>query len=365
MGLKDRLTKTCTVEGASVLSESEFFDERFFDSGIPAMNIAFSGKINGGITSGSTVFAGESKTGKTLFMHLCAKQFLDNHPNGYYVLYDCEFGSNKNTFDNIGLDSERVIHIPVEHVEQFNHDAINMIKEIKKEDDVIIGVDSFGEIASKKELDDTIAGNEKTDMTRAKRLNSYFRIAKPLLNKRDIPQIGIGKTYKTQEMFAKDVLAGGQGITKQSDSIIFITKSKVKEKVGGKDVQVGSSFNVTVNKGRLVSERTKVNIVIYDDHRGLYKYSSIFDIGLELGFIEKITAQLYEIPSVESAKGKRKILDTDKYMSQLCENEEFRLAVEKKFMLNGIHSFEEGDGEIDITEEIDEPVKKEYKLKSK
>lgn len=333
--LLKRIKKASILDGVEVLKESSFFVEHFYDTSIPAMNTAFSAKLDGGFSRGISILAGESKTAKTLFMHLCAKHFLDQHKDGIYIFFDCEHGSNKNTFESVGLDTSRVIHVPVEHIEDLKKQTHEYLKEINKEDCVIIGVDSFGEIASLKEIEDVDKGKTTEDMSRAKKLNSYFRMFKPILNTKNIPLIGIGKTYQTQEMYSKAVLGGGQGITKQSDSIFFITKSQYKE---GAD-KVGTSFNVTVNKGRLVAENSKFSIVIYNDERGLYKYSSIFDIGLELGFIER-SGRTYTIDSIGES-GFRKKLDVDQYMSKLCGVESFKEAVTNRYQLGILDSGDE------------------------
>jgi hypothetical protein len=47
------------------------------------------------------------------------------------------------------------------------------------------------------------------DMTRAKQIKSLFRMVTPHLTMKDIPMIVVNHTYKTMEMFAKDVVGGG------------------------------------------------------------------------------------------------------------------------------------------------------------
>lgn len=337
-----RIKKASVLDGVEVLKDSSFFVEEFFNTGIPVMNVAFSAKIDGGFSRGINILAGESKTAKTLFMHMCAKQFLDQHDDGVYIFFDCEHGSNKNTFESVDLDTSRVIHVPIEHVEQLKIQTHKYLEELTKEDNVIIGVDSFGEIASLKEIEDVDKGKTTEDMSRAKKLNSFFRMFKPVLNTKNIPLIGIGKTYQTQETYSKAVLGGGQGITKQSDSIFFITKSQYKE---GAD-KVGTSFNITINKGRLVAENSKFSIVIYNDGRGLYKHSSIFDIGQELGFIER-SGRTYTIDSIGES-GFRKKLDTDEYMERLCQVDEFKEAVTEAYKLGTLHT--NSDEEVAIEE---------------
>lgn len=66
--LLKKLKKTSSIEESCVFSESDFFNAKeFVVTPIPIINLALSGKLlTGGITRGSTVLAGESKTFKCL-----------------------------------------------------------------------------------------------------------------------------------------------------------------------------------------------------------------------------------------------------------------------------------------------------------
>ena len=62
MSLIDRLKKSSKGEFTSVLSESVFFNEiKPVQTQIPMINVALSGKVNGGITPGWTILAGQSR----------------------------------------------------------------------------------------------------------------------------------------------------------------------------------------------------------------------------------------------------------------------------------------------------------------
>jgi len=245
-----------------------------------------SAKLDGGFTYGLTTLAGQSKTAKSLIMLYLAKQYLDNNEDSVLILYDCEFGTHNQMIDSVGIDRDKIIHKPIMHVEELKIDLMQTFEEIERSDNVIIGVDSFGEIPSAKETEDALDGKTVADMSRAKALNSLFRLIKPQLNTRKIPLIGVGKTYKTQEKYAKDVLGGGEGITKQSDTIFFIGKQQEVEGTGSTRNFKGSTFILKVNKGRLVRERSEFPLTILFE-TGIEKYSGLLDIALDLGFVTK------------------------------------------------------------------------------
>ena len=78
MSLLDKIKKNSTIKDTSVLSESKFFqDKDMIPTSIPAINIALSGKLDGGLTPGLTMWAGPSKHFKTAFSLLMAKSYLD------------------------------------------------------------------------------------------------------------------------------------------------------------------------------------------------------------------------------------------------------------------------------------------------
>ena len=68
MSTLDKLKKNSTVKETEILSNSKFLNNKdLIQTTVPALNVALSGKLDGGLTSGLTVFAGPSKHFKTAF----------------------------------------------------------------------------------------------------------------------------------------------------------------------------------------------------------------------------------------------------------------------------------------------------------
>ena len=58
----DKIKKNSTIKESSILSGSKFFTEKdMIPTEIPMVNVALSGKIDGGLTPGLTMWAGPSK----------------------------------------------------------------------------------------------------------------------------------------------------------------------------------------------------------------------------------------------------------------------------------------------------------------
>jgi len=212
MSLLDKIKKNSTIKETAILSKSKFFNSKdLITTPIPAMNVAFSGDVDGGYTPGLTMWAGPSKHFKTAFSLLMAKAYQDKYPDAVILFYDSEFGTPQSYFDSFGINRDQVVHTPITDVEQLKFDIMNQIKEIQRGEHVLILVDSIGNLASKKEVEDALDQKSVGDMTRAKQIKSLFRMVTPHLTLKDIPMVVVNHTYKTMEMYAKDVVGGGTG----------------------------------------------------------------------------------------------------------------------------------------------------------
>lgn len=210
MSIMDKLKKNSKVSDAEVLSQSKFFTESdMVQTDVPMMNVALSGSLDGGITPGLTVLAGPSKHFKTSFALMMAAAYLKNKPESVVLFYDSEFGSPQSYFETFGIDASRVMHVPVTNVEELKFDVINQLENLDRNDDVIVLIDSIGNLASKKELEDALDEKSVADMTRAKALKGLFRMVTPYLSKKNIPMIAINHTYKEMGLFPKDIVSGG------------------------------------------------------------------------------------------------------------------------------------------------------------
>ena len=281
--LLNKLRKNTTIKDSDILADSKFFNAKdMVRTTVPAINIALCGKINGGFVPGLTIWAGPSKHFKTSFSLLMAKAYMDTYPDAVMLFYDSEFGTPQSYFDSFGIDTSRVLHTPITDVEQLKFDIMHQFEEIKRGDRVIVVIDSVGNLASKKEVEDALKQNSAADMTRAKQLKSLFRMVTPHLNLKDIPLIVVNHTYQTQEMYSKAVVSGGTGIYYSADNIFIIGRQQEKD---GKDV-TGYNFIINVEKSRFVKEKSKIPIEVSWD-KGISKWSGLMDMALESGHVIK------------------------------------------------------------------------------
>ena len=286
----DKLKKNSKIKETATLSTSKFFTEKdMVPTDVPMVNVALSGSVNGGVTPGLTVLAGPSKHFKTSFALLMAGAYLNAKPDAVMLFYDSEFGSPQSYFEQFGIDTSRVLHTPIANVEELKFDMINQLEEIDREDDVIIVIDSIGNLASKKELEDALNEKGVADMSRAKALKGLFRMSTPYLAMKNIPMLAINHTYKEIGLFPKDIVSGGTGIYYSADNIWIIGRRQEKQ---GTEV-VGYDFVINVEKSRYVKEKSKIPIGVSWEG-GVQKYSGLLDVALVGGYVVKPSNGWYQ-----------------------------------------------------------------------
>ena len=246
------------------------------------INVALSGSLDGGLSSGLTVLAGPSKHFKTSFALLMASAYLQKHKDAVLLFYDSEFGSPQSYFESFDIDTSRVLHTPVTNIEELKFDLVNQLETIERKDKVVVIIDSVGNIASKKELEDALNEKSVADMSRAKALKGLFRMVTPMLTLRDIPLLAVNHTYQEIGLFPKQIVSGGTGIYYSADNIWIIGRRQEKT---GTEV-TGYDFVINVEKSRFVKEKSKIPINVTWEG-GINKSSGLLDAALEGGYVLK------------------------------------------------------------------------------
>ena len=281
--IMDKLKKNSTIAHTEVLSESQFFgDTDVVPTDVPMINVALSGNTEGGITPGLTVLAGPSKHFKTSFALKIASSYLENKKDSVLLFYDSEFGSPQSYFEQFNIPMDRVLHTPITNVEELKFDLIKQFEELDRDDNVIVVIDSIGNLASKKELEDALSEKSVADMSRAKALKGLFRMSTPYLKMKNIPLIAVNHTYKEIGLFPKDIVGGGTGIYYSADNIWIVGRQQDKS---GTEIK-GYHFIINIDKSRYVKEKSKIPISVSWEG-GIQSYSGLLDIAVSGGYIVK------------------------------------------------------------------------------
>ncbi len=283
MSIMDKLKKNTKVDYTSILADSKFFNDKdLVPTNVPMINVALSGSMDGGLTPGLTVLAGPSKHFKTSFALIMASAYLKKYKDSVLLFYDSEFGSPQAYFENFGIDTNRVLHTPITNVEELKFDMISQLEGLDRNDKVVIVIDSIGNLASKKELDDAINEKSVADMSRAKALKGLFRMVTPYLNMKDIPLLAVNHTYQEIGLFPKAVVSGGTGIYYSADNIWILGRQQDKV---GTEIK-GYHFVINVEKSRFVKEKSKIPISVSWDG-GVQEWSGLLDVALTGNYVAK------------------------------------------------------------------------------
>ena len=260
----------------------------FIDTGSYIFNALVSGSIYGGIPSNKiTALAGESSTGKTFFTISVIKHFLKTHPEAGVAFFESEGAISKDLLSDRGVDTKRVVIIPVVTVQQFRQQALmvadNLLKD-KNHPPMLFVLDSLGMLSTTKEIEDSEAGKETRDMTRAQVVKSIFRVLTLKLSKCNIPLIVTNHTYDVVGAYMPTKeMGGGSGLKYAASTIIFLSKSKEKD---GKDV-IGNIIKCETKKSRFTKESAKISTRLFYDERGLDPYYGLLELGEKYGVFER------------------------------------------------------------------------------
>jgi len=311
---------------------------------VPMINVALSGSIDGGITPGLTMLAGPSKHFKTGFALLLASAYIKKYEDAVILFYDSEFGTPQSYFDTFKIPLGSVVHTPITDIEELKFDIMAQMKEIKREDKVFIVIDSIGNLASKKEVEDALDQKSVADMSRAKQLKSLFRMITPHLTLKDIPLVVINHTYKEIGLYPKDIVGGGTGSYYGSDNIWILGRQQDKD--GGEIA--GYHFVINVEKSRYVKEKSKIPITVSFEG-GINRWSGLFDVAIDGGYITKPKVGWYKIVHLgEDSKLYRagEIVNNKDVWYDIFQNTDFSTFIENKYkMAMGAILEEETDDE--------------------
>lgn len=269
----------------------------------------------------------------TMIALVCAKAYLEKYDDAVMIFYDSEMGASKEYFNSLGIDQDRVLYTPITDVEELKFDLMAQLEQIKRGDHVVIVIDSVGNLASKKEVEDALNEKSAADMTRAKQLKSLTRMITPHLNLKNIPLIMINHVYQEIALYPKAIVSGGTGIVYSSNQIFIITRSQEKK---GTDI-VGYNFNINIEKSRLVREKSRIPLTVTFDN-GINRWSGLLDMALASGHVIKPSNGWYqkvdkETGEVFEKKYRANETNTEDFWKDILESPSFKDWVKSTFRI--------------------------------
>ena len=315
--LKDIIKETGN-EYASLVSDGASGDvDSFIDTGSYIFNALLGGSIHRGLPSNKiTAIAGESATGKTFFVLGMCKNFLDKNPDGGVIFFESESAITKDIIEERGIDSSRMVVMPVTTVQEFRHQSLTVLEkyidqDAKEKKPLLLVLDSLGMLSTTKEIEDTQDGKETKDMTRAQIVKAAFRVLTLKLGKAKVPLIITNHTYDViGSMFPQKEMGGGSGLKYAASSIVYLSKRKEKD---GTEI-IGNIIHCKNYKSRLTKENKVVDVRLTYD-KGLDRYYGLLDLALKHNIFKQVSTRI-ELPDGSKTFGKTINNDPTKYFTK-------------------------------------------------
>lgn len=289
--------------------------DSFVDTGSYIFNALVSGSIFGGLPANKiTALAGESGTGKTFFCLSVVKRFLDSNPNAGVVYFESESAITKSMIEERGIDSKRMIIVPVVTVQEFRTQSLRIVdkyieQKSKDRQPLMFVLDSLGNLSTTKEIEDSSEGKETRDMTRAQVTKSVFRVLTLKLGKANIPMLVTNHTYDVVGAYVPTKeMGGGSGLKYAASTIIYLSKKKEKD---GTEI-VGSIIKCKAQKSRFTKENSVAETRLFYD-TGLDPYYGLLELGEKYKVFERV-GNRYKIGGT-SVYPKTILADPEKYFT--------------------------------------------------
>jgi RecA/RadA recombinase len=263
-----------------------------------------------------TAIAGEAATGKTFFALGIVKAFLEKNKDAGVIYFESESALTKELVESRGIDSSRMVIVPVATVQEFRHQSIKVIDKYIEQDEknrkpIMFVLDSLGMLSTTKEMEDTAEGKETRDMTRSQIVKAAFRVLTLKLGKAKVPMIMTNHTYDViGSMFPQKEMGGGSGLKYAASNIVYLSKRKEKD---GKEI-IGNIIHCKNYKSRLTKENAIIDVrLTYKD--GLDKYYGLLELAIKHNIFKSVSTRI-ELPDGSKQYAKTINNEPDKFFTK-------------------------------------------------
>lgn len=286
---------------ASTLSDSALSKvDDYIDTGCMVLNSIISGSLHGGVPCGRiTGFSGPSQTGKTFIIN---KILASAQRDGIYpVIFDTEAAIDDCSTKGVGLDPDKVKYVPVHTVEECRNQIsafLDSVVEAGQQGKFIMSIDSLGNLASQKEVEDVEKGKSAMDMgLRAKGLKSMMRILTYKAAKAGVTILFSNHTYEDPGAMFPTLIkqqSGGKGPIYLSSVLVQLARRDEKhDKANDEDEQIpeankysGATLRALTVKNRFIPPFLQCEMYL-NYKNGLDKYSGLKDLAVNHGVIQQ------------------------------------------------------------------------------
>lgn len=315
----DRMIEALDDEDTSLAADGSSSGNfgSFIDTGSYSLNALLSASIHGGIADNKVIgLAGIESVGKTYVADSIMGTFLRQFPGAGAVVYDSESTKILADMEHRGFDTKRIVLVEKPTVQKFVNHALKFLQwyatiPLEERPRMIMILDSLGQLSTSKEMEDSLAGIEKRDMTRTQVIKGAFRVMQLALAKFNIPFIVTNHVYDQIGAYVPTkVMSGGSGLKYAATQIVFLTKKK--DKVDGE--VTGNIIHCTMEKSRISREKRTVDTRIKYDG-GLDRYYGLLAIAEKAGIFQKVSTKYRIVGTETTAFGKSIESEPEKYFT--------------------------------------------------
>jgi len=288
-------------EDAATLSESTLSVVKdWIDTGCMALNVICSGSLSKGVPKGRIIgFVGPSQSGKSYIMNKIIGKFQAESPDHWGLIWDSEAAADPKMAENVGANPNKIKILPVGNVEDCRNQIVSFLNNViaagpSAYGKYIISIDSLGNLASKKELNDAEAGKDAADMgLRAKTIKSMLRTITYKAAKAGVTVLFSNHTYDDPASLFPTMVksqSGGKGPIYLASLLVQLSFTQDKETKDNKEISPlankvnGVNLSAMTVKNRFVPSYLKTTVYL-NFKTGLDKYSGLLEMATGFGVV--------------------------------------------------------------------------------
>lgn len=277
--------------------------DKYIDTGSMALNAIISGSLYKGIPQGRiTGLVGPTGCGKTMIISKIIANAQKADPDVWGVIWDSENAFDINMARNMGANTSKIKHNPIETVEDCRNQISAFLDKILLDKSLhgkcIIAIDSLGNLASTKEIKDAVEGKSAADMgLRAKTIKSMMRILTGKCAKSGTTLIFSNHIYDDPaSMFPSLVKSQGGGKGPLYLASVLVQLATKQEKIDGQKEKEefiplanrikGVTLRALTVKNRFVPPFLETGLYL-NFKSGLYKYAGLLEMAVAYGIVNQ------------------------------------------------------------------------------
>lgn len=367
---------------ATYLNESTLSHvTEWIDTGSMVLNALISGSLYKGVPVGRVIqFAGPSQTLKTTF----ALQIAANAQKmgKYIIIFDSEGAIDPESAEAVGLDLSKCKYVPIRSIEETRNIIYQLgekIKEKKLEGQYVIIVDSLANSQSELELKRMDKDNTSADMgTFAKAIKSLLKTCTNVATFTRTTTIVTNHVYddpSAQYPSLEKHMAGGKTAVYLPSVTVQLARKLIKDEDASKVVDTklaasqknysGVAIRLLTAKNRFIKQYLEGEIYV-SFSKGMDKYYGLLELLKGMGVVTNAGAWYTDWEGNKLGTYKTFFKDRPLLDDRLLPYLETRILSEWKYgNLKDEDDVPLEEDEEELVEEVESPMEKLKKLKSK